>query len=499
MTSLNANEIITNSAVRTWYQVGTGGTRYFFGDGYHFISGATMPVGGTIDPIYTPDPRAPGRYRLVARTRAAPDLPEFSVDFHERWGGIPRHLLNNQCQWTFYEVRSRCGDPSDFSRGWDGAMIVYARALMEGGIDLGTRTARDADDPLQDSVTFKAAAIYPVGSLSFGSEADTEIERDVVDVVFGQTQSCGECSADNDGSNHIYALTSVTTPSAALRVVYSLDQGITWQLAPSVSGSDTPRFIDIAGNQLFFGTDSTTMRVTTLTTAGAPSSWGAVTLAVAMQDVYVQSASSIWFATTNGRIYRTTDILTAPILYATVGSAQYNRIHGVGSTLVAVGNGGAVAISVNGGLSWAAGTAAGSAHLQAVAVVSETTWWVGNASGELYRTRDRGVTYENMTGQLSGAPNSIFDIVFATPEVGWISAQTGTTTARLYATFDGGASWPRDDSTVRVVNWPTFQRARRLATPTTSPAVAANYLAAAGNATAPGTDGVLLLGLPTMV
>jgi hypothetical protein len=199
---ITADELVKNSSTRTWYMVN--GQRFFYGlPGYHFISGGSMNVAGTIDPIYVPDPRRPGKYRLVSRTSAAPDLDEFTVEFMESWGGIPRHLLKNGCPFTFYELHSRCADMSDFYRGWEGYVMIYSQGLLEGAIDLGTRTSRDADDPLMDSATFKSASIYPAGALSFGEEAATDVVVEVIDVVYGP-QSCVACG---DGSELIYALT----------------------------------------------------------------------------------------------------------------------------------------------------------------------------------------------------------------------------------------------------------------------------------------------------
>jgi photosystem II stability/assembly factor-like uncharacterized protein len=112
------------------------------------------------------------------------------------------------------------------------------------------------------------------------------------------------------------------------------------------------------------------------------------------------------------------------------------------------------------------------------------------------KTVDGGLTYTTVS--LPGSPTDVLDIVFATPETGWISS-TLSSVARLYATLDGGATWARDDTASRIVNWPTFQRARRLATPSNgTEAVNANSLAVAGLATG-GADGILILGAPTLV
>lgn len=498
---LTADEIIKTLSTRTWYQLGTGGTRYFYGQpGYHFISGATKVIRGTIDPIYAPDPRRPGRYRLISRTIGTPDLDEFSVEFHEAWGGVPRHLLKNQCDWTFYELHSRCGDPSDFNRGWEGYVMIYSKGLYEGGIDLGARTVRDADDPLTDSATFKAAAIYPAGTLSFGEEAAADVVVEVIDVVYGTATSCGDCGAENDGSQQIYALTraNVGSPAAPGQLVYSLDGGATWTTATitGIGASAEPRYIGLAGGILFVGTSATGLFYTTLTSTGAPSTWASVTLPAAATDVYVQSPTAIFFSGDAGTIYTTDDITTAPTLLATVGSENLARIHGQGETVVAVGANGQVVYSANSGNTWTDGTNAGAGSNQALFVTGAREWYVGDASGVLRKTEDGGLSYSTVS--LPGTVSAILDIVFATPEIAWVAAQA-TSTARLYASIDGGFSWARDDVAARIVNWPTFQKAGRLAVPTGGDSgIAANYLAVAGLATG-GTDGILLAAAPAIV
>lgn len=502
MTLLSADELIKQSTTRTWYQLGTGGERYFYGQpGYHFISGATMQVRGGIDPIFVPDPSRPGRYRLVSRTTAAPDLDEFSVDFHEAYAGVPRHLLKNTCEWTFYELHSRCGDPSDFHRGWTGSYImIYAGGLFEGGIDLGTRTARDSDDPLTGSATFKARAIYPVGTLSFGEEAANDVVAEVVDVVYGTLVSCGGCGATSDGSDHIYALTraNIASPSAPGQLVYSLDGGDTWttNTITGLSSAVEPLYLDIAGSVLIVGGNSAALFFSSLTETGAPGAWSTLTLPAQMNDLYVESASSIWFAGQTGQVYRSANISSGVFIVASSPSgAALQRIHGHSNVVVACGNNGRVVVSTNSGQTWTASTV-GSATHQAIALTGPRTWWLGDSSGVLRRTTDGGVSYETIT--LPGnAPSTINDIVWATPEVGWISAVVSNV-ARLYATYDGGQSWARDDSTARITNWPTIQRARRLATPTSTPAIAANYLTVGGLNTA-GTDGVLIVSAPALV
>ena len=67
-----------------------------------------------------------------------------------------------------------------------------------------------------------------------------------------------------------------------------------------------------------------------------------------------------------------------------------------------------------------------------------------------------------------------------------------TPTARLFFTLDGGNTWT--NTGWRIINWPTFNYAKRIATPTVSDAaVNVNNVAIAGITST--NDGVLLLGI----
>lgn len=503
-TVLDDSELIKQLGTRSFYQpAGAGGARYFFGINteYNFIDGAEMPTNGSIDPIYVPDPRRPDKYRLVSRTLSAPDLPTVSLVFLESWGGIPRVLLAPLCSFNVYEVHGRCADLSDFYRGWESYMLIYSGMKLEGTIDLGTRMAMDSDDPLKDSVDAKGVAIYPVGAISFGEEAQADVVVEVIDVVYGQAVNCGNCGALNDGTQMIYALTraNVGSPSAPGQVVYTLDGGATWADA-SITGiglTAEPAYIDIAGGILFVGTNSTTLFWTQINVdTGAPGTWNSVTLPVAMTDVYVQAPNAIYFCASTGRIYRTTDIAIAPTILDSGGTDNFNRISGTGETIVAVGANGRVYRSVNNGQTWSTVTAPAATTLTAIAVLGPKDIWTGGANGNLYHTVNAGATW--VTQGLPRTGGTIQDIQFATREVVWV-AYALTSVAYLITSLDGGGTWADNAGTVRIANWPVFARANRLAFPIAADiGIAANYLAVAGLATSL-TDGILISGAPTIL
>jgi photosystem II stability/assembly factor-like uncharacterized protein len=501
---LDSNELIKQQSTRTFYQPGGPGTpAYFFGldTQYHYISGATIPTNGSIDPIFAPDPRRPGRYKLVGRSIGVPELPTVSLEFNEKWGGIPQQLMAPKCEFNLYEFHGRCGDMSDLYSGWDSYGLIYSGCKFSGNIDLGARTTRDTDDPLNDTAEAMANAIYPVGALSFGEEAASSIVVGAIDAVYGTDVQCADCGNSNDGSKFIYVLTrsNVGSPAAPGQLLYTLDGGSTWTTASitGIGSTAEPRYIGIAGNILFVGTDAVTMHYTLLNSqTGAPTTWSSITQPVAFQDVLVASPRAIYFVNST-TIYRTTSILSPAVAIDTGGTNLF-VISGDENTIVAAGNSGEVRYSTNAGQTFITASAPAASNIRALAVDGAGFWLAGTVAGNVYRSTDRGVTWTALSfpGANVGA---IADIAIATREVIWI-ARAASSVAYLVTTLDGGNSWTDNTAgSARIMNWPVFQSISKIAVPTTVDAqVAANYLTVCGLATG-GTDGILLTASPTII
>jgi hypothetical protein len=500
---LDANELIKQGNTRTFYQPGGPGTpSYFFGldTEYHFLDSATIPTNGAIDPIFVPDPRAPGRYKLVGRKTSAPALPQIKIQFMEQWGGIPRILMAPKCEFNLYEVHGRCSDISDFNRGWEGYMMVYSGFKFNDTVDMGARSNASSDEMLADSANAVGIAAYPVGSLGFGEEAATNVVVEVIDVVYGTNVQCANCGNANDGSQFIYIVTraNVGSPSAPGQVVYSLDGGTTWNnsTVTGIGNTNQPTLIDIAGNVLFIVAGSALFYSVLDDFTGAPTTWQTITMPAAMVDVYVQAPTSIWFVSSTS-IWKATDITIAPTLIDNASGATLHRIAGVNDLIVATGSAGTVRYSQSNGAGWVTATAPASTTLHAVAVMDEYTWFVGGNNGNVYKTTTKGASWSTLAFQNAGT-GAISDIQIATREVIWI-AQNISSVAYLVTTLDGGNSWIGNNAgSPRILNFPTFQQVSRLAIPKyADPAVAANYVTIGGLATG-GADGILLTAGPTI-
>lgn len=515
MPTLSADEIITYKHIRSFIQFGgarpVNQAKYAGQDAqYLSVEGVRLVETGGIDPIWVPDPRRQGSYRLVGRKLTAPDLSEATLKLLEKHGAIPRQLQKIGCSFNLYQPTGPCKDLSDFLGGWTDYVMVYSAAIVTDK-DLGTRTSWDSDEMIEDSLNLVLADIYPVGSLGFGEKAAAQADREVVDVVYGSNVECGNCGPGDDGTGRIYAVTKSSgagSPGLPAEVIYSVDGGATWTDAniAGLGATADPVAIDIVGNYLVVVVASENAyywaEINSLT--GVPGAFTKVTTGFVAtklpNDIYVVSSREIYFAADGGYVYKSEDI-TAGVTVLDAGSATTNdlqRIHGQGEVIVAVGDADTVIKSTNRGATFAVTTdtpVGASVALQALAVLDEYRIWVGSAAGRLYYTINGGETWVELSfsGQGNGA---VRDIVFVNDEVGYFAHNTSTPTARVFATWDGGNTWTR--TSPRIRNFPTFDYAGRLAVPNTDAGVAANNLAIAGLA-GDGSDGIVLLGIASRI
>lgn len=515
MPDLTADEIIQNRHVRTFMQFGgpqPGNPVSYYGQDaqYLVVEGVSIPDGnGSIEPVWHADPRVVGQYRLVGRQFSPPDLAEASLVFRERHGAVPRQLQKMGCRFNVYQPAGTCADLSDWNGGWSDYVLILSGGVVNGNKDAGARSAFAEDNPLETTVPVALADIYPVGALSFADNATAIITLEVIDVVYGSREQCGDCGPQDDGTSRIYAVTtsSGSTPGTAPRLIYTVNGGDTWVQA-SIDGLgdiENPIAIDVVGPYLVVVTrtagGTTTggyyySRINADT--GVPGTWTKVTSGFVASfqpyDLFVLGPREIFFCADGGYIYKAVDITAgvSVVSAATATSTALRRIGGDGyNCLVAVGGSGTVIYSVNRGVSWAAASATPLvATLQAVAVLSDRTWWVGSANGTLWYTVNGGASWSQKTFSGSGA-GQVYDILAVTDEVLFFSHSTATPTARIFASWNGGADFTNERP--RILNLPTFNRANRLAAPNAHSSIAANNLAVAG-LSGGGTDGVLLLG-----
>jgi photosystem II stability/assembly factor-like uncharacterized protein len=473
------------------------------------ITGVSVPDAGALTPIWVPDPSNAKRFRMIGRSVAAPDMPSATVSFYEKHGYLPRSLFRT-CEFTAYDVAGVCQDLSDMYNGVTDYMTIFSRGKVSSK-NMGDRVSFTGDDPSTDELTVQFSEVYPVGPMGFGDNALTLIDREVLDVAYGKREVCGSCGVENDGSQWIYAVTrsSGGSPGLPSEVVYSIDGGATWSQVtiPGIGAAEDPTNIDFVGSRLIVMTPTAGGATTggyywadVDPDTGIPGTWTKVTsgfvAAAQPRDMFVLTPREVFICGDGGYIYKAVDI-TSGVTVLNAGAATVQnlaRIRGSDDVLVAAGASGTVIKSTNRGSQWAAvATAPTTSALQALAVFDNKRYWVGSINGYIWYTLDGGKSWTTKGFSGAGA-GQVFDIVFATAEIGYMLFGNTTPTAKLVITLDGGMNWQVTGTTGwRVVGWPTFNYGKRIAVPESSdPAVNANNIAVAGITST--NDGVLLLG-----
>lgn len=507
------DEIQTTQHKRIYVQWGGGkpgqDVRYAGEDGqYMVLEGVSNPESGGTDPIWAPDPDNIKKYKLIGTSASPPEMPTATLLLREKHGVLPKQLTYIGCPFNIYEVSGKCKNLGDFLHGWSDYVQVYSGAIISGK-DLGSRTAWDSDDAIEDSLELTLTDIYPVGPLNFGVAAGSQIDLEVIDVVYQSTVECGDCGPYREPHHRIYWLTksSAGSPGLPAEVIYTTDGGSTFgeMNIDGMSETEDPLGIDIVGEYLIVigGSVTPTYYYSKINTdSGVPGAWTAVTsgftAGTAPNDTYVKSTRNVFFASDGGYVYKATSITSGvSVLEAGIATSEnLLRIDGdYDQTIVAGGENGALIISDDGGRIWASvPTSPTSDNIQALGVKNKYEFWVGTAAGEVFYTLDGGNNWTELIFAESGN-GQIYDIVWLNSDVGFILYTDVTPTAKILTTWNGGADW-LDTAEPRIINWPTFTRANRIAYPHTHASIGANNVAIAG-LSAGGTDGIALIGEAT--
>lgn len=461
---------------------------------------------GDVNPVYNRAANSIDGFDLTAITRDAPDLGTGSLVVMEKIGYVPRNLARRQCPIGLYLPKGDCKSLADPLSGWD---VLGVRPIV--GINNRSRNGMsdDSDDALTSTYALRLAEMYDLGKLFWGSAAAANIDREVLDLVWGGGVQCGNCGPADDGSTRLYAVTrpsgagSPGLPAEVIFVRYDKNTRGTTVFEYDIAGlgaNEVPSFIDIMGQYLIVGSnDSGSYFYASINELdGTLGDFTEVSAGFVgggePNDIYVAGPSEAYIVGDGGYIYRLTDVLSGVTVLDAGGATAQNlsRVRGLGRTIVAVGAAATVVVSSNSGVSWAATSASpGAAALTAVEVLGDLTYYVGGASR--YYTRNGGVSWVEQA--ISGA-TSVLDILFVTAEVGY-TAYTTASGCAIQATCFGGALWANsENANSRIASigaTATGGQVTRLAAPQTTVDISTAYLAAGGRAGDASSDGRLLV------
>lgn len=512
------NEIYTQQMIRTFTQAGgagAGNPLTFAGvdQTWLFIGQATVPDNGGITAINVFDPTRAKSFQPVGFQEAAPGYPTFGLTLMDKRKAVARLLQASRCPYNFYMAFGLCKDLSDPHNGWEKIRIYSNNRRTQRTLPGGAWTDDNGLEHTQEWTSL--GGIYDYLPISVGDIGSSTIALETIDTTYNTNFDCGDCGPATGGTDQIYAIVKSTavSPAASPKVVYTLDGGatITSLAITGIGATEDPYAIRVVGQYLVVFTDAAGGAGTggyyysLLGANGTPSStWTKVTTGFVAtftpNDVFVLSARDVYIVASGGYIYYTDDITAGVEVRdaANTTTEDLIRIRGRGTTLVAFGTNGAVLKSVNRGVTFAnVTTTPTSDNLTSGDVIDEFRFWAGDDTGAIWRTLDGGEIWTEVTAPSAAA---IHDILFVTPEVGYIAYATATPAGRILTTFNGGESWSNAvTANSRILNLPTHNRINRLAAPKTGMNdIDANAFAAAG-LSAGGTDGIWYIGSPSTI
>ncbi|MHC4748305.1 MAG: WD40/YVTN/BNR-like repeat-containing protein [Planctomycetota bacterium] len=411
---------------------------------------------GDIERVECPDPYQYGQFIEVAQIRGATERPTTTLEGRYEVDVLSTlaRLARKGCAFDVQLHMGTCEDPSSFNSYSKAVVLEKAQITNFSTEDLGALASGD-NAAVNESVDVSAADFYEVKPLTVTEAAASVVINEVLDVIYADQITCGECEEESGGCEKIYAVTEAAggSPATIPDILFSLDGGSTWishDIDAYSGGEDANAIfrlgdyivvVSYAGDSLAYVlkddlndyTDPTFTEVTTgFVAAGSPlAAW---------------STGGVAFIVGDGGYIYSTDDPTSGVTVIDAGNAtidNLNAVHAMSDVFaVAVGNNGAVVYTEDGAL-WGATTTRPSApgeHLLCVWVKGENEWLVGSDSGKLYATFDKGVTWEEITFSGSGTGN-VYDIAFATNSVGFMSHATTAPAGRVFRTIDGGYSW----------------------------------------------------------
>ena len=314
----------------------------------------------------------------------------------------------------------------------------------------------DERKAINETLDISAKDLYEIFKLSLGEICGSSVVQEVLDVTYCDSKNCGgECGTASDGCQKLYALIKAAgaSPGLGAQVVYSADGGSTCGASPitSLAANEDPNkfaclglYIVVVSNnatgyghhyalkeEILLGTETWTKAQTGYNAAGKP------------RCIFALKPGYAWIGGDGGYIYALDNPTNAPtILDAGSATVQnLNAIHAYDEEhIVAVGAANAVVHSTDGTTFSAVTGPAIGVVLNTVFMKSQTEWWIGDAGGNLWYTRDSGTTWTAKAFPGSGA-GQVRSVIFVTSQVGYLAHDTVTPAGRILRTIDGGYQW----------------------------------------------------------
>lgn len=415
------------------------------------LSGLPQEFGaGT--PVYVPSSTVRNKWDIIDNIPAAESL--VTTDFTQRMDKLLRDFWwdqrRNNCMLNAVIVYDDCGKPDDIN---DFVSKIVLHKLRLTNFDPGAFNPLSGDENALNDLTgsLEIQSIDPFRPIKWAEKADAALLAEVLDIVIGDSPSCGDCGTPSDGCQYVYALQIANSgsPGLSAQVLYSAN-GFNTTSAMDVTtlAGASANDIAVVGRYIVVVSNADNSHHYALKSdvdAGIVS-WAEVTSGyVASSEpnaMYVKSPAKVFIAADAGYIYLMSNPTNAVTVISDGSATTQNltAIDGFGSTIVAVGASNAVLVSNNGGNSFGAITGpSGGNALTTIDVVSEKLWWVGTDNGELWYTINGGDSWVQKV--VASDISRVDRVVFVDEIVGYVSVRPNSGNARVYRTSDNGFSW----------------------------------------------------------
>ena len=415
---------------------------------------------GDVTDIECPDPNRPGAYVKIGEIQAGDERATMTLEGRMAIDARSRllQLAQRKCPLDLQLHFGDCEDLSDRNNYKKILFLEDARLSSFDTEDLGSLQSADTT-PINESVEISATRIYDIIRQVFSQEGEDIVTLNVLDVVFCDEPSCGNCADDTAGCEKIYAITVAESGSPATppSLLWSLDGGLIWDADDIVPlATDDPDalacvsgYIVVISNaaNLFYYTLQTNFTLGAFMvpwlTSPAAGAIGGFNANGAPHDI-VSVGTKAWVVGHNGYVY----VMTAPASGVTVQDAgEATTAHLVKvdalneNRAVAVGDNAAVIFTTD-GETWEVtqnNPVAFGTDLVSVVMKSNSVWFVGDENGFLWYTTDSGVTW-SLKAFAGDGVGQVTDITFATDSIGYFIHDTGDL-GLIFATFNGGYDW----------------------------------------------------------
>jgi len=410
---------------------------------------------GDRTPVREPDSNRYGAFKTVDAIKGERGLPTMPIE--ARYMHTVSEFLRIARRGCPLDVQvhfGKCDDPRDFNGGWNKVLVLENADISNWAANELGALEQGEDAVVLQTIDVNAFDMYELLTLQLTEEAASQVTGQVIDVSICDSIQCGACGIPSEGCEHVFAITEtqVGSPGLPAELIFSSDSLTTigetniTTLAvnqdPSAmacvgiylvivsNDSDSLHYAEIAN--ILDGVETWVEVATGIVAAGSPN------------DIFSLDSGHTWVVGDGGHVYFS-DSITAGVTIQDAGIATtevLNAIHGYDEdNLVAVGANNAVILTRNGGSSWASvtGPSAG-VVLNTIKMRTADEWFIGDAGGQLWYTRNAGTTWTEKTFNGSGA-GQVRDIVFPTPTVGYMAHSTAAPAGRILRSIDGGQSW----------------------------------------------------------